>query len=46
MDDDIKNEDTMSNHFMFVKKREIEENIWDLHLVNENKEGLYKDLIG
>ena len=37
IDDDIKNEDTMSNHFMFVKKRDIEENIWHLHYVNENR---------
>ncbi len=37
MDDDIKNEDTMSNHFMFVKKRDIDENSWHLHFVNENR---------
>ncbi len=42
MDDDIKNEDTMSNHFMFVKKRNIEENIWHLHHVKES--GLRQEL--
>ncbi|KKN37091.1 hypothetical protein LCGC14_0767050 [marine sediment metagenome] len=37
MDNDIKNEDTSSNHFMFVKKRDIEESVWNLHYVNENR---------